>query len=182
MEPVEPVLVKILIQCASICQPLSITMGLHLANSLIDGTPVKDNVIWFLRKYTQWCDGRDSDCPILGRGYWRGFMERNGHLIIGKKGQKFAIDCHKWSSYLNISQMYDFVYDEMVDAGVAEKLPEAVWMDKEGNEVEDEADAYGCKVTHRLIHPDHVLFMDKVGSNTAQTGDGHIGRERKLVA
>ena len=50
-----------------------------------------------------------------------------------------------------------------------------VFLDREGNVVENESEAFGMKVKERLLHPDCVLFMDKTGCNTNQKSDGHVG-------
>ena len=70
--------------------------------------------------------------------------------------------------------MYDEVYNGMVEAGVAVKLDEPMWVDKEGVETTKD-NSFGRKVTHQLIHPDYVLFVDEVGCNTSQEGDGARG-------
>jgi hypothetical protein len=76
--------------------------------------------------------------------------------------------------------MYDEVYDAMVLAGVAIKLDAPIWVNQQGFET-DEADAFGRKVTHMLMHPEYMLFVDEVGCNTSQEGDGAHGGERKIV-
>ena len=38
-------------------------------------------------------------------------------------------------------------------AGVARKLDKPVWMNIKGDVV-DESSAFGCRVTHELVHPD----------------------------
>ena len=35
--------------------------------------------------------------------------------------------------------------------------------------------AFACKVTHHINHPDMCNVGDKVGGNSCQKGDGHIG-------
>ena len=40
---------------------------------------------------------------------------------------------------------------------------------------EDEADAYGCKVTHKVISPDMCIYGDEVGGNLSMKEDGHVG-------
>ena len=70
--------------------------------------------------------------------------------------------------------MYLKIVEEMEDAGVSVRLKEQVWMDREGNVVE-EGSAFGCKVTHRINHPKTAIFFDKTGRNTSQKGDGHKG-------
>jgi hypothetical protein len=71
--------------------------------------------------------------------------------------------------------MYDCVYETMVKAGVAEKLPEAVWFDREGNIVLNEEEAFGMKLQYALKHPDYCVYVDEMGSNTNQKADGHLG-------
>ena len=62
----------------------------------------------------------------------------------------------------------------MEDAGVSERLPEPVWMDCEGNIVE-EGKSFGCKVTHWIIDPEMVIVSDELGGNISQKVDGHVG-------
>ena len=52
------------------------------------------------------------------------------HALERKKGQKFSKDCSEWSIYRNFLQMYDEVYKAMETAGVAIRLPNATWVDK----------------------------------------------------
>ena len=75
--------------------------------------------------------------------------------------------------------MYDEVYDAMVEAGVAKKLEVPIWVDQDGNACE-EIQAFGRKATHELTRPDMVVFVDEVGCNTSQVGDGHVGGQKKL--
>ena len=124
----------------------------------------------------EWSNGDD----VLGRGYWAGFMARNGREVESKRGEKFAADRDNWSTYRNFDSMYKHCYEEMVHAGVAVKLEQPVWMDKHGVECE-ENEAYGRKVTHVITHPEYCVVGDEVGGNTNQKGDGHIGGEKVLV-
>ena len=47
-------------------------------------------------------------------------------------------------------------------------------MDRNGKECQP-IEAFGCKVTHRIKHPDMCIVGDEVGGNTSQKGDSHIG-------
>ena len=76
--------------------------------------------------------------------------------------------------------MYDEVYEAMQKAGVAIRLAEPIWVDKEQQET-DQENAFGQKATHLLTRPDFVIFVDEVGSNLSQEGDGAVGGERKIV-
>ena len=62
----------------------------------------------------------------------------------------------------------------MCDASVAEKLDSPVWMDRDGKERQP-TEACGCKVTHRIKHPDVSIVGDEVGGNTSQRDDGRSG-------
>ena len=59
-------------------------------------------------------------------------MKCQGHNLCSKKGQKFELDRSSWSTYTNFNHMYSKIVEEMEDSGVAERLPEPVWMDREG--------------------------------------------------
>jgi len=65
--------------------------------------------------------------------------------------------------------MYDEVYDAMEKPGVAKKLDEPMWVEKEGNQCE-ESKAHGRKATHELTRPNMVIFVDEVGGDTSQEG------------
>jgi len=65
--------------------------------------------------------------------------------------------------------------EAMEEAGIAVKLDDPVWLDKEGNETEKDK-VLSRQATHCLIHPDYVIFIDEVGCNTSQAGDRHIGK------
>jgi hypothetical protein len=77
--------------------------------------------------------------------------------------------------------MYDEVYDAMVKAGVAEKLVEPMRVD-EMQQLTNKENALGQKATHLLLRPDYVVFVDEVGCNTSQEGDGARGGEKKMLA
>ena len=78
-------------------------------------------------------------------------------------------------------QMYDNVYNSMVTAGVAVKLDDPAWFDKDGKEVATEDEAFGWQSQFKLTHPELVLFMDEVGNNMSQKEDGNIGGQKLLV-
>ena len=59
-------------------------------------------------------------------------------------------------------------------------LEEPEWQYKYRNHVEFEFEAYGCKLTSKIIRPDMVLIGNEVVGNLDVTGDGHIGGEKIL--
>ena len=104
-------------------------------------------------------------------------MRRNPEVVT-KRGVKFAINRCDWCNLENFELMYQLIYNEFVDAGVAKRLEgDGKWLDINGNEVEEQ-EAFGRKCTHLLTHPEYVLFVDEVGSNTNMTKDGNKGGEK----
>lgn len=73
--------------------------------------------------------------------------------------------------------VYELVYHQMLDAGIASNLPEEeqYWVDSFGNEVFCEEEAAGHNCTMKLDYPEWLLFGDEVGTDTAQDDDGHVG-------
>ena len=92
----------------------------------------------------------------IRKGWWYGFLWRNGHRIVTQQGERFAVDRSDWTTLDNISQMYDIIYDEMVNASVAERLETSVFMNKKG-EIVDEFYQFGRKVDTKLTHPEYCL-------------------------
>ena len=80
-----------------------------------------------------------------------------------------------------MKEMYTEVYSHLAESGLAVKHPEPVWRNADG-EVVDEEQAVGLKSEYELIHPELVVFVDEVGSNTSQTKDGQVGGETYLCA
>ena len=76
--------------------------------------------------------------------------------------------------------MYEVIYDEMVDAGVAIALQTPIFTDVDGNPV-DESERFGMKQAIKITKPGWILFADESGFSTAQKKDGHVGGQRYIV-
>ena len=178
LEEAEEALVGICIQLGEVRQPISVKEALKLMNDLIDGTPTADEVAAFQKKRKL---GTDSfKYGTVTTGFWAGFLRRNGHRIVSKRGAKFACNRADWTTKDNIAQMYDIIYDAMVDARVAEKLDAPIFLDEGGREVSDE-DRFGQLVDTILTKPEYVMFADETGCNTNQKGDGNIAGTKLVV-
>jgi hypothetical protein len=81
-----------------------------------------------------------------------------------------------------MDEMYQELYQNLCSAGIACKHPEALWIDKNGEVVEVQEQAFVCKSEFELIHPDHLIFIDEVGSNTLQAKDGQVGGQTYLCS
>ena len=75
--------------------------------------------------------------------------------------------------------MYCEVYKEMVTGGIARRLDNKVCMTKEGEtDEENDANRLGLATRDKVVRPDRLLVVDKVGSNTLQTKDGNVCGEK----
>jgi hypothetical protein len=181
MAPVEKCIVTLMEQMAKMQQPLNISEGLSLANLLIEGAEWEDVVVEFKRNRGWNPIEKYGKCkPVLGQKWYKNYWQRHSHLLE-KKGHKFSKDPSKWFVHRNFIQMYNEVYDAMVKAGVVEKLVEPMWVD-EMQQLTNKENAFGRKATHLLLCPHYVVFVDEVGCNTSQEGDGARGREKKIVS
>ena len=72
--------------------------------------------------------------------------------------------------------MYLHIKEILVnDSKIAVKLPKPIWVNRDGEEVETEQEAFGCKVDIKIIKPEMAIMFDEVGSNLSQEGDNANG-------
>lgn len=76
--------------------------------------------------------------------------------------------------------MCDCIHNWLAEEGIAKKLDAPIWMDKDGNEVDSEEKACGCKVECDPLFPESMCFLDETGCNTNQKKDGQHGGETHL--
>jgi hypothetical protein len=77
--------------------------------------------------------------------------------------------------------MYEEVYKEMANVGIASQVDTKVIVDKNGSIVEHKDKGYGLPTKYLMQCPDKLLFVDEVGSNTSTTKDGNLlGGEKFL--
>ncbi len=109
-------------------------------------------------------------------------MQRQKKVLSSCKGSRKHNARQDWTTYDNIETMYDLVYEQMVDAGIAHHLPEEEHysVDEAGKVVNSSEESAGHKCKIKLTHPEWLLFGDEVGTDTAQDEDGHIGGQTYL--
>ncbi|KAI2490799.1 hypothetical protein MHU86_23764 [Fragilaria crotonensis] len=187
MLSIEPYLVALITQLSRMRLPITVAAGLQLANSLIVGTIFESKLRAWKEKHNVHtrrmlnidnCAANTSNL-LLGWGYWRGFMNRNGHLIKSKKAVKFESKRADWCTHHNFSIMYREVYEEMVKGGIATKQTDEIFLNRDGEPTNENA-ASGLPTSYMMQHPDKVIFVDEVGSNTSTTKDGNVGGEIPL--
>ena len=177
MGQAEEALVQICIQMGKFRQPLSVAEAIASANDLIKNTAVGESVVRF-QEERRVCS--DETVGTLTRGWWRGFLARHSERIGTKRGERFACNRAEWTNARNIKQMYDVIYDEMIDAGIASMLEIPIFTDRNGNEVA-EGEKFGEIQAMVITKPAYLLFADESGFNTSQQKDGNVGGTKFVV-
>ena len=83
----------------------------------------------------------------IGRGFCRGFLNRNSHMIFQKSGTKFELNRPNWSTHSNFFDVCDDISSEISEAGAAIDHDEPVWMSYLGTIIDSKDDAFVYKVT-----------------------------------
>jgi hypothetical protein len=92
MAQIEPYLVELILQLASMRTPITTSQGLQLANSLISGTRIQNQINDWKRHNChayKVASQSGNGNTTLSLGYWSSFLRRNAHLITSKKAVKF---------------------------------------------------------------------------------------------
>ena len=179
LEAVELALVPICIQMGKIRQPLCCTEAISLMNDMIENTDTKQKLIEFQQSRKLGTYGFEKG--RVTKGWWRGFLRRHEDKLVTKRGEKFALNRSDWTTLPNIKQMYEVIYDEMVDANVAVALDTPVFTDINGKLEDHETKRFGLAQPIKITKPEWILFADESGFNTSQKKDGHVGGQKFVV-
>jgi hypothetical protein len=172
----EMALVQICIQMGKMRQPLTRNEAITIMNDMISKTEMAEQLTNFQRARTL----TSNRLGIVGKNWWQGFKKRHASLIVSKKGEKFALNRADWTKLSNIKQMYEYIYEEMVNANIASPRDNPVYLDREGNEVE-ESERFGLVQEFRIDHPDYILFAHERGCQTNQSRMEMLGTENSLL-
>lgn len=175
MAAVEPVLAALCLKLVRSCQPLDATDFLDLATSLVAGTETEAKIREHHKK-----SKASNNGPLLSKKYYHNFLKRHGHLLQSMKASNKDNNRQLWGTFHNMQIMYDVIYKELVEAGIAKVLDAPRWMDVNGNEVETEEEAYGCRVQIEIIHPNYFIMGDETGCNTNMKTDGNVGGKKYM--
>jgi hypothetical protein len=172
----EMALVEIGTQMGKICQPLTCEEAIAIMNDMISETEMSDRLTQFQKVRTP----NSGTIDVVCRNWWQGFKKRHASKIVSKKGEKFASNRVDWTKLSNIKQMYEYIYNKMIDAHIASPCVNPVYTDREGIEVE-ESDRLGLIQEMKIDHPDYILFADESGCQTNQKQDGNLGNRKYIV-
>jgi hypothetical protein len=175
---VEPLICDFCIQLARIGEALTKYEIFELAEDLIRNSIHAE-------AYIKYCKRRhikkDWDKQIVGEAWYRKFMKRYETKLKRAKCKVIDNNRRTYCTYENFSNMYNAVYENMVDAGVAIKLEEETMFDKDGNKTTDPSKMHGRPTKYKLIKPERCVYVDETGCNTNCKNDGQIGGQRLIM-
>ncbi len=100
-------------------------------------------------------------------GWWRGFLRRHKDGLVTKQGKKIALNRSNWTTLPNIKQMYEVIYNEMVDTRIAVTLQNPIFIDVNGKPKDDKAKRFGLKRNIKITKPKWILFANESEFNTS---------------
>jgi hypothetical protein len=121
---IEPLIMVYCLCLARIGQPLVQDQLCSLAISIITGTPLEQQVINWKQLHSTY----DHSKPLLGVSWYKGFMNRNNDVLMAEHARTQDVNRIEWTTYKNVAASYTSIYGKMVEAGVAKKLDEHVWL------------------------------------------------------
>jgi hypothetical protein len=103
-----------------------------------------------VENYVQFCKQRKiekdvSKGEVVGNRWYRNFINRHKDKIKCKPCRVQDRKRLTWCTHANFMNMYDLVYEAMVEAGVAIKHPEEVRLDKNNQVTINQDEAVGRK-------------------------------------
>jgi hypothetical protein len=172
MHRVEKLVVSMIPRRAAMRQPYTVQECLELANSLINKSVTQVELVQWKRKMLG-RNFKEENTGRVGLKGWRNFVRRNKCYLSKGTVVRFDMKRDEWCKSQNFIQMYDVIYENLAQTGLAEKWEEEKMVDKEGNIVMDEEHMYGRPTKYNLTHPEKMIFVDEVGDNTSQANDGN---------
>ena len=159
LSELEPLLIDYCVKLSDIGQPLTKSNVMALVESMIDDQELEKKVITWKKKHSSYKEGQ----PLVGNGWYQHFVCRNNDKLRRTKVLVRDVNRQSWVTYGNFETMYECVYDRMVQAGIAVKLKENVWCNREGSIVDCEENAFGKATEYEITHPHMLLTVDGAG-------------------
>jgi hypothetical protein len=108
-------------------------------------------------------------------------MDRHKDILWSSFSKKKDITRTDWATYDNIKKMYDLIYPELVDCGIAVKVQNDLFFDVNGNEVDSETQIFGLPTKYQMVIPGNLIMVDECGSNTNMKKDSRQGGKRGIA-
>ncbi len=160
---IKPLICEFCIRLGKMGCPITKTTGIELANDLISGTELE-------QKIAKCKQLRKLNCTEkLGRAWYQGFLQCYEDVLTRNGSVVKDIKRRTWVTSENFANMYENVFNIMVEAGIAKVVDEAIQ-----HEV-------GLLTKYKLTRPEFLLFIVETGYSTNQLNDGKVGGEMFIM-
>lgn len=78
-----------------------------------------------------------------------------------ERSKKYESNSSNWTNYKNLIQQYEVIEEAMIETEVADRLPEPMWMNANGDHVE-EGDSFRYKVILDITKLKKCVTTDEV--------------------
>jgi hypothetical protein len=180
LKEVEDIIVDCCVRLSKMGEALTKEEVMCLADDILADSIHVDRLVEFCAKRKITKDV--SDGKIVGNRWYANFIKRHQDKIKCKPCRVQDRKRLTWCTHNNFLNMYNSVYEAMVEAGVAEKFDEEVWLDCHNQVTINQHEAIGRKTRYRLLKPERCVFVDETGCNTNMKTDGHVGGRRYVMA
>ena len=175
LEIIEPHIVQMVVQRSLIRRPWDKQELIFFVNSFISGSSLQKDLIDYQRSIKV----LPSNHGYVGLGWYNKFLRRHP-IIASKTVVKFGTKRSEWVTADNFELMYDGCYSAFIDAKIATKGVQSIYLDEYGREVRQDAiSRLGRSTKFILTKPKYLFFVDECGSNTNAEKDG-TQQERRL--
>ena len=179
LEGIEPEVVDWCCKASRMGEAMTKYELMELADDLIRGTVYEQKYNDYRKKLGIKRNEKDGN-SIVGERWFEGFLKRwSIELISGKCLVQDTVR-HTWCVKEHFENMYNAVYNNMVECGVAIKLDHDIMYDDKGNIVTDASLMCGRPTRYKITRPDRCVFVDETGCNTNQKFDGHVAGRRYI--
>jgi hypothetical protein len=176
---VEDIIVECCCRLSAMGEALTKTEVMSLADDIVADSIHVQNYVAFCKKRN--INKDVSKGEVVGNRWYRNFINRHKDKIKCKPCRVQDRKRLTWCTHDNFFNMYESVYESMVEAGVAIKHPEEVWLDKNNQITINQEEAVGRKTRYQLVKPERCVYVDETGCNTNMKNDGHVGGRRYIM-
>jgi hypothetical protein len=182
---VEKIIVEYCVRLARIGNALNKDQVMSLAEDVIHGTQAATKLAEYKTKrqitdiYHEQFENQRK--VRVGEGWYKNFMRRNKDKI---KRQRLKVKDRQrltYCTYPNFQIMYETVYEDMVNCGIAIKMDEEVLVNLKGEIIYNKQESDGLPTHYLMTNPNLIVFVDETGSNTNQKSDPLRGNEKRIV-
>ena len=157
--PIEPFLVELCFRMGRMGKSLQKPVILQICSELMRNTEHE-------KKYRRFIIDKSQKSVVPGNHWYTKFLHRHSEKLSSVSETIMDVNRKTYCVKENFLRMYENIYHQMTEAGVAIKLEKEVMLDKSGEEAFSHEEMFGLATGYIMTRPDNVLFMDETGCNT----------------